>query len=498
MPGISDTNSVRASIAHGYVGRCQGLLAFDQIKRCLTNPTLDKTLGTYAEQFRGKLIVVVTHADDTGGSDDVIASTIRGEGQSVGEYFDLAKAIRKLEGEIKQMTIRLSRWEAKVRKWEAKARKSNAAKNLAALNELRISRMNKCLDLQAVQNQQFEALVDARNTNIVRKMQRDKSKHMPAGTTLNVQCISNTHYQSLCRGSAIGGLQLDATHTGLPALRESLLELTAVPKMRAIEELIGNATIFIRGVQLWVEDAPIKNCSGILQVVNTPATIWRENVETYLQQVAIMFETKMIQPLRNARISSLQGAHAWIKNKLLKWHPSSILAFFNKNGNHKTKAIGPEIWNERFTEVQTNNIVRPYWPAMIDAQKELLTSAVEDIVERLKSIPHKLNRKGKMRRQLKVLDSDLQDDKPTAFDEMATSLEHNLIEQSNVIARGLQSDVQKMLDGMKEQFETFLLKQSETAQRRQARRELASILDRVLPTIDGTNAEMEAIKAKYK
>nr|POF11398.1 hypothetical protein CFP56_44236 [Quercus suber] len=489
-PGLSDANTIRAGIAHKYVQACDGLLAFDQIKRCLTNPALDKILGTYCDQFKERMTVVITHADDTGGSDDVIAKTLKGEGQSVGEYFDLAKAIRDIEREIRQMTARLSRI-------KARSHIGNRALKLAAFEDLKNEISKRREDLQPIRNRQFEALIDARNTNIKRKMQSDKRRYMPNGVELEVHCISNTHYKSLCRGSTTGGLQLDTAHTGVPALRAHLLMLTALPRLRATEELIDNATIFTRGVQLWVEDTPVKNAHGIMEVVEAPAKCLNDSIEEFSKQVTIMLKNEILHPLRKARRQCLQGAYDWIANKLKKWHHSSILAFFNKNGNHKTRAIGPEVWNERLTEVQTDTIIRPSWPKIEEKQRKLLDVVRKNVIPLMEAYPDKLNRIGKMKRKFKVLETDLQEKKCTAFDGFATSLENNLIEQSNLVAFKLKQEMGKILEGMRVQFETFLLREGQTPEARQARRELASVLKTVQPKLDGIVAEMEAIKAKY-
>lgn len=100
------------------------------------------------------------------------------------------------------------------------------------------------------------------------------------------------------------------------------------------------------------------------------------------------YQGEIIDPLTNidGRSNSIKGADDWVVNHLLpNWHDSTILAFFNKNGNDKTRCASGA-WNERLIDWQTNNIFVPHWVLVRTQLHRLLYDSLKHITDALNAI----------------------------------------------------------------------------------------------------------------
>lgn len=167
-------------------------------KRCTGNRVLDQLLWTYGKVFGDDIVVVITHIDDTGGSDDTMAQGLQEKGEDLGDYFVLAQGVRDLETKIAGAKGHIGR----VARKRAKPKSGSESERLKSIMK------DNREELKDLMNRRFEDLVGARSQNVIRTMQQTRAQYMHRDVTLKVCCISNTHHQRLCQSNALEpGLQ---------------------------------------------------------------------------------------------------------------------------------------------------------------------------------------------------------------------------------------------------------------------------------------------------
>ncbi|KAI7611884.1 hypothetical protein KC346_g8085, partial [Hortaea werneckii] len=218
LPGTSDVDQVRAAIAHDFLQKCDALLVFEPMARCVDHPSAERNIATNAERFGIKIALVVTRSDDN--VDDALAQRMQTKGQSVGDYFFMGAQIKQYDGQL----MHLKREMEKKRPVKRQRTMGNIFAD-STIEELRLQRSELLEERQQLKNKQFETLVDARNTYTTRLLQDNKQRFMPSNMQLMVHCVSNTHYITHLLDPEPEGTLLDVNATGIPALRAWVLEI---------------------------------------------------------------------------------------------------------------------------------------------------------------------------------------------------------------------------------------------------------------------------------
>lgn len=377
--GTSDTDAVRAAIAHKFLQGCDALLVFEPMARCVDHPSAERNIATNAERFGNKMALVVTRADDN--ADDALAEVMQRKGQSIGEYSALGRQVTHLDRQLLAIRRQLDGAKKKGTK------RQKTAVSSSKIDKLRPSRSVLIEERQQLKNEQYECLVDARNTQNIRLLQSNKQRFMPPGIELAVLCVSNTHYTGHLGNNEFGGALLNVEATGIPALRAWLLKMVAPALLLSTDSHFGRCSTFVSGVSLWALNMPQKRKSSVSDIIKSPEKTWDMAVAKFLGAAKVTTQTSLLRSLNHGVHGTLDAALRYYE-QLQTWHPSTIRAFFLKNGKHSTKAQPmPTCWNEHFTEHQTRTILNANWEKLVKEQRGLLYVAVEELVSKLRKIP---------------------------------------------------------------------------------------------------------------
>ncbi|KAI6813573.1 hypothetical protein KC365_g15275 [Hortaea werneckii] len=527
LPGTSDVDQVRAAIAHEFLQKCDALLVFEPMARCVDHPRAERNIATNAERFGTNMALVVTRSDDN--VDNTLAQSMQTKGQSIGDYFFMGAQIKQFDGQLMHLK----------REMEKK--------------------------------RQFETLVDARNTYTTRLLQHNKQRFMPSNMQLMVHCVSNTHYITHLLDPEPEGTLLDVNATGIPALRAWVLGIVAPSLLLAIEERMGRCCALVHGVAMWAQSTPQKRKAGILDVARAPGLSWPGFAETTLRSTETTADTSLFSPLQDKLDATVEAALGYHNTLQSTWHPSTLRAFFLKRGKHSTKRQAlPTCWNEKLLEFQTKEVLNPNWSKMKEGVHKDLAGMVSELIDELNDIPKQLgeiqfmmaaqmeNVKGiiiqyigRIQRalalRLETYDKELGNikqnasfDVPRAYftqamrpmyevcsnmrgpgcikgmmDEMAdhlsginrhsdpfsavnVSLRSNLSRASNFAVRNLQSDVTDILRQLVQRFDAALAVENETIDEFIARQNILPALTTALADMERIDATLKTLKASKR
>jgi hypothetical protein len=252
-------------------------------------------------------------------------------------------------------------------------------------------------ELRDEESKRFECLVDARNDHIGRRLQKDKKKHLPAGAKLPIFFVSSKQYQVHKQVTESEGPRLGIDSTGIPRLRSYTLGLAAKGVWKAHEEhLLFKIKAPFDGVNMWAEGPTgdgQEDQEGLMACIQDVFGLWDAGKSATIEKMQSTFDTGIIQRLRAAHEDSLGGVMRCYKTITAKpWWHGSFLAFFRKDGNHRTGLMGTASWNKEFIKGQTEVLDR-VWKTQappedfFDAAISKLKHAIEDIPEQLGRMP---------------------------------------------------------------------------------------------------------------
>ncbi|KAI6873496.1 hypothetical protein KC323_g1160 [Hortaea werneckii] len=386
LPGTSDVDQVRAAIAHEFLQKCDALLVFEPMARCVDHPSAERNIATNAERFGVKMALVVTRSDDN--VDDALAQRMQTKGQSIGDYFFMGAQIKQYDGQL----MHLKREMEKKRPVKRQRTMGNIFAD-STIEELRLQRSELLEERQQLKNKQFETLVDARNTYTTRLLQDNKQRSMPSNMQLMVHCVSNTHYITHLLDPEPEGTLLDVNATGIPALRAWVLEIVAPSLLLAIEERIGKCCALVHGVAMWAQSTPQKRKAGILDVARAPGLSWPGFAETALRSTETTIDAYLLSPLHYKLGATVEAALGYHNTLQSTWHPSTLRAFFLKGGKHSTKRQAlPTCWNEKLLDFQTKEVLNPNWSKMKEGVHKDLAGMVNKLIDELGDVPKQLGK----------------------------------------------------------------------------------------------------------
>ena len=149
--------------------------------------------------------------------------------------------------------------------------------------------------------------------------------------------------------------------------------------------------VLFRGVQLLAEIMATKPQAGLVDMVNEMQSFWSTQIGEMVRQAGKVFEKSLISELNSELHTSHKHALEYFAELCDDWHPSSFLAFYRKDGKHKTKAVAEDSWNERLLEHQTREVSNPAWQLMLPQQMGLFDGVVAKLTAAIEALPDDLS-----------------------------------------------------------------------------------------------------------
>ena len=389
LPGLDDTNQVRVNASLDMMRSCDSIWVVTKIDRAITETSVDALLMRWGKSYN--MVVICTCTDDN--INLALAKHLQSEGQSVGDHDELYERERVLRELVKRyrkkIEIRKAKLEGRNNVREEKKRKPLADKAVDKLHA-QIAQLEADLkiieeELPRVANERFDLLVDARNANTTRRLQEEKSDHLTAGKTLEVFCVSNSHYAALKGVEVIHGPRLNADATGIPALRKYILECAAPVVLQTMEDYISHSfTVFMKGLAMWAKSYSIEGSAELLQMVKQPQGVVDGITLRYLDSLMQANTAIITTPLYGLQSSLIAGARSVLHTKRI-WNWSTTRAFIRKDGNHKTSVAPRQSWNEQFLQGAID-LTHDQWDVFITKQMELGDQLEEDLTNLITGI----------------------------------------------------------------------------------------------------------------
>jgi hypothetical protein len=379
ITGITDTNKLRIDATHESIQKCQALWYVAGVDRICTDPDLERTMGDYAERFNGKFTIVVTKIDE--GASDELANELRNKGQSIGDFRDFKASITRLKKNVRA----------------AKQKLKSKKLSTSAKFRLREQEDQLAQELRDEESKRLECLVDARNDHIGRRLQKDKKKHLLEDAELPIHFVSNKQYEVHKQVTESEGPRLGIESTEIRRLRSYTLGLAAEGVWNAHKDhLLFKIGAPFHCVNTWAEGPTgdgQEDQEGLVACIQSVFGLWDVGKSVTLEKLQSSFDTGIIQRLRAAHGESLKGVMRWYKTIVAKpWWHGTTLAFFRKDGNHRTGLMGTTSWNKEFIKAQTE-VLDQVWKAQVPPEDffgnavSKLKCAINDIPEQLSRLP---------------------------------------------------------------------------------------------------------------
>lgn len=380
LPGTADTDRVRGEIANKFIKDSDGLWLVTTVGRPLSDEPLNKKLATYGERFGSNVAIIATRSDT--GADDNLARDLAEKGaqpSTVAEYW-------KQSAQIKDLTAAISSIDHKLKRPRGKKRQ----KTLSDAEETTLYREKAKLEdaLQETRNAQLDGLVDMRNSRISARLKETKKKYLSKGAELEVFCVSNKHYMAHKGIETAETRCMSVEMTNIPALRRCALRMVAPDRFITIDTYISTALTLVRGASLWADATIVEHRATLMRIARQPIALLDIFLNQWLETAAKQCDSDLISPLTANQDDFIKSALR-VHQEIQQWHPSSIRAFFAKNGNHSTQKQKHQIWNEKFSETQTA-LLESHWYPFLHQQKTSLRNGLKKIFHALNDIPDQL------------------------------------------------------------------------------------------------------------
>ncbi|KAI5258691.1 hypothetical protein E4T42_00556 [Aureobasidium subglaciale] len=355
LPGISDTNLVRARISSKHLSMCDHLWIVTPIKRCIDNKTVQTLLDDYGERFKGHTTIVCTHTDETGNLDE------------------LAREYKKFAKPYLQVKKQVAESERQMRSSE------NGSRGLFEQDNLRQAH-------QSLLNQQLETVVWMRNVAVRQMLHEKKKDYVPAGEPVTIYCISNKHYNWL-KGykerSKASEAQLGPEATEVPALRRHALGLASADVWANFERHISHSIVgFIERLHIWASSVRMsgQHVSAESQTQFQQAIC--ETLGHHPTTVAKQAPEILAAPINRRFREICQHAEQYLTKVRRNWPHATIRAFARRDGTWTRKLTGNESWNAKMFKV-AEDCINDSWPDFIVAQRDSIESVEVKILEGL-------------------------------------------------------------------------------------------------------------------
>jgi hypothetical protein len=380
LPGISDTNESRVELTHGFIESCDYIWVVTHIGRAIDDATVFQLLSRYGKLFKGMLCVICTHSDDgIVGAETKLVNHFEQEDQNVEPYVALSDKMKAKKSAITTLKAQTAKMKSATKQQMMDVREEEG--NLKELNR----------QFTRLKEERFAFLVQTRNALITKQMQEEMQSHLPLGHVLEVHCVSNSHYATMNK-PGLSGPRLAAEDTGIPKLRANTLALVAPRLLDSLERYITvDVEGMLQGLQLWLSTASTDRRAELLLSAKQPQDrfpiLVKARITTHASNVVNMVKSTLKQAIPEASKTALKQ----LAKKEQK-HPSTIMAFIRKDGNHMTKLCPKESWNENFMKALADVIIScltSLSQARLQLTDQLEKAVVEDVNEFKKIIEGK-------------------------------------------------------------------------------------------------------------
>lgn len=177
--GLTDTHQVRVHATLNHINECHDLFVCARLGRIVTNPNVQDLAQKYGHAFQNKLSVIATKCDENIGPEEV-KDLARKQSDLKKAESHWRQTTNPLKGQIKNL-------EQRKKKSKKVGNTSGRLQEIAELNESR----------KKIDNEWWEKVVRARNSQVTPQLQREVQQHLPADSRLQVFCVSNTRYEAL-------------------------------------------------------------------------------------------------------------------------------------------------------------------------------------------------------------------------------------------------------------------------------------------------------------
>ncbi|KAM3423220.1 hypothetical protein BST61_g669 [Cercospora zeina] len=372
LPGISDTNAVKVNVANAYIRQCDGLWIVAPISRAVNSTTVDSLYAKYAERFQDSIAIICTRSEDE--INPKLAEHYESEGCTTAEYKKAASKCRDIRHRLgnKRRGLQMRQRAAPTQK-----RKKDIRENEKAIEKLQKQKAKAEQDMLC-------ALVHVRNKFVATGIEQELRSHLPQGKKPKVFCVSNAHYSS-CKGVADNAtaFQLSAQQTGIPGLREYILELAAPSLFTALEDhLKHHFLVFLKGIQLWVIRKNVQGAEALLDLVKQPQKSLPARFEMYRKECHDIVVGKLLTH-STGKIKEF-GTEAGVKwtEKIHRFHWGTLKAFVRNSGCHSTSACPRASWNMDFWGKAPSSLVSG-WKQVRDLQSTAITKQINAIVDEM-------------------------------------------------------------------------------------------------------------------
>lgn len=353
---------------------CDSLWIVAKIGRIVTDSSVDALLMRYGKSYN--VTVVCTGIDEH--LDDALAVHLQNEGLDLGNHDELLQKEKRSSRIKKKLTRKIGNRQAKL-EGRGRSRRNKKQRLLTdkarAKLEDQVEKYKHELAEATKEHYEtscarFELLVAARNRWTTQRLQEDKSRHLPADTTLEVFCVSNAHYAALKGIKEVHGPRLKVQDTGIPALRKFVLRSAAPLQLQALEDYINHRfTAFMEGLAVWVKSYSVDGAVELLESIKSFTDRLPEPIERYLTKTKAANDAANIIPLAGAREELISGAIAELEKKK-DWHWQTLRAFIRRDGRHSTRRAPRQSWNEQFQSKATE-LVEDKWIDFLARQNRL-------------------------------------------------------------------------------------------------------------------------------
>jgi hypothetical protein len=372
LPGISDTNQVRVRATFDQIDKCDELWVIGRVGRIITDTVVDGLLQRYGRIYRDRIAVIATKSDEN--IDNALAMDLQQKGYHLGNYAHLKRSSEIMGKDL-----------AKLKKEKAKTR-PNSRERARISDEIETRAENQQNDDRG----RFTLVVRARNEHVKQSLRQDKHQHFHKGTTLKVFPVSNLHYAAHKGRAETTGWVLDPEATCIPALRHYVLELAAPDVMQTLEDFVmHDFTVVLSGLDLWANQSLTEGRRPLLAIVQKPQDKVSDMIERYLDTMDAQITNKLATPLDKGRANFVWAALVHLDG-LKVWHFSTMKAFINKYGLHRTSAMPEQSWNEGFSR-SANKLVHDLFPEFQQSQAKLNAKLKEVMIALVESITTELN-----------------------------------------------------------------------------------------------------------
>lgn len=341
VPGLRDSNLVRARITEQYIRQCDQIFAVLPIERAIDDKSLDNIFKLAQDANLCKVDIVCTKSEQVNPT------------EAAPERPEHKEAIEVLRKEMESIRVRVNEVAEAIRERKTLNVRHEDLRKDEGYRELVMEHHELKESMTSKEHELFRLLVEIRNTAVIAKLsakhRKPESEKFP-----EVFCVSNYLYKD--NRSETGPVDLAAIRlSGIPHLRRYCIGIIAESHYRISRQLIDHELpAFLGSVELWVNSGGgnvTLEQQGIREILPKigECLLKFEDEEILVNAISHVMLGKFKETIADRMTSS---ATKWSKyaeeaNKPWNiWSPASYSAFCRNHGNHSTSAVGYHNWNK--------------------------------------------------------------------------------------------------------------------------------------------------------